>query len=138
VRTRSFSVAQANACVPRLQLLVERLQRAALSLRTAREDVAAEQGLAPEGLAVEALLARRPDLRRIVEGLEGALEEIQSLGVEVKDLELGLIDFPAELDGEPIYLCWQFGEDEVGYWHRRSEGFAGRRTLPGVRPRTLQ
>ena len=54
-------------------------------------------------------------------------------------MQLGLIDFPAELDGEIVYLCWQFGEPEVAFWHRIEDGFAGRRPLPGPpRPRYLQ
>ncbi len=134
VRERRFTVAQADAHVPRLQALMERLQRHALALRRERDAVAAALGGPPDSVPVEALLAERPGLRRVVEDLDAAIEEIQSLGVELKDLELGLVDFPAVLEGEAVYLCWQFGEDRVRWWHPRSEGFAGRRALPGVPP----
>ena len=55
--------------------------------------------------------------------------EIQAMGVLVKDLDTGLVDFPATRDGEDILLCWQLGEDEVAYWHGLEDGYAGRQPL---------
>ena len=134
MRERQFTVEQANAFVPRLHALIERLQRSALELRAERDAMARRLAVEPDRVPVERLLAERPGLRRVVEALDGAIEGIQALGVELKDAELGLIDFPAVIDGEPVYLCWQFGEDRVRFWHRRAEGFQGRRRLPGVPP----
>jgi len=134
MRERQFTVDQANALVPRLQAFIERLQRSALELRAERDAMARRLAVEPDRVPVERLLAERPGLRRVVEALDGAIEGIQTLGVELKDAELGLVDFPAVIDGEPAYLCWQFGEDRVRFWHRRAEGFAGRRPLPGVPP----
>ena len=58
--------------------------------------------------------------------------ELESAGVQVKDLDRGLVDFPALRDGEEVLLCWQVGEGEVAYWHGLEEGFAGRKPLdPG-------
>jgi len=54
---------------------------------------------------------------------------IESYGCIVKDIDLGLIDFPAMLDDEPAYLCWKLGEPTVAYWHRMDEGFGTRREL---------
>ena len=59
-----------------------------------------------------------------------AVEELERLGVLVKDLDRGLVDFPALRDGEEVLLCWQVGEDEVAFWHGVEEGFAGRKPLP--------
>jgi hypothetical protein len=134
VRERSFTVEQANAHVRRLDHLIERVQRSALRLRNERDAVAGAFGVEPAALAVDRLLAERPGLRLVVEELDAAIAAIEQLGVELKDVELGLVDFPATLDGEAVYLCWQFGEDRVRYWHRRTEGFGGRRPLPGVPP----
>ncbi len=58
-----------------------------------------------------------------------ALDEIQSRGVQVKDLDLGLLDFPSLREGEVVLLCWRVGEDEIGYWHGMDEGYAGRKPL---------
>ena len=59
-----------------------------------------------------------------------AVEGLQRLGLLVKDLDRGLVDFPALHNGEEVLLCWQVGEDEVAYWHGVDEGFAGRKPLP--------
>ena len=59
-----------------------------------------------------------------------AAEQLERLGVLVKDLDTGLVDFPALHEGEEVLLCWQLGEDEVAYWHGADEGFAGRKPLP--------
>jgi hypothetical protein len=134
MRERRFTVEQADAHVPRLEALIERLQRSALSLRTERDAMAGQLGVDPSRVPIDRLLAERPGLRRVVEELDAALGAIQALGVELKDAELGLVDFPAELDGEAVYLCWQFGEDRVRFWHRRDDGFAGRQPLPGMPP----
>ena len=84
-------------------------------------------------------MRQRPAARALVEELDGIVAEIEASGAHLKDVQLGLVDFPAELDGELVYLCWQFGEPEVAFWHRIGDGFAGRRPLPGPpRPRWLQ
>ena len=59
-----------------------------------------------------------------------AAEQLERLGVLVKDLDTGLVDFPALHEGEEVLLCWQLGEEEVTYWHGVDEGFAGRKPLP--------
>jgi hypothetical protein len=134
VRERSFTIEQADAQLPRLEALIARLQRNALQLRTERDAVAAGLRLEPASLPIERLLSERPGLRRVVEELDASIGAIEQMGVTLKDVELGLVDFPAMRDGEAIYLCWQFGEDRIRFWHRRSEGFAGRRPLRGVPP----
>ena len=86
---------------------------------------------------VEELVAQRAEhvaaLKR-QEELEGGLatlvDEIAGHGAEVKDIDSGLIDFPALRNGETVLLCWQLGEDEIAFWHRTDDGFAGRRPLP--------
>ena len=56
--------------------------------------------------------------------------QLEELGVLVKDLDRGLVDFPALRNGEEVLLCWEVGEDEIAYWHGVDEGFAGRKPLP--------
>lgn len=79
---------------------------------------------------------RMVDLRR---SLGDALERRSSVqgriaadGVQVKDTELGLLDFPALRDGREVLLCWHVGEDEIAYWHGPDEGFAGRKPVDFV------
>ncbi len=61
--------------------------------------------------------------------VRNALETIQATGCVVKDLDTGLLDFPARIDGEEVYLCWRLGEDRIRYFHRQDEGFSGRRPI---------
>lgn len=83
------------------------------------------------GLAVD--YPRAIDLRRghekAMESFRQAVETIEARGCLVKDPDLGLIDFPGRLNGEEIYWCWRLGEDRIRFWHRRDEGFAGRKPI---------
>jgi len=134
-----FTLEEANAVLPRLSILMERLQRAALSLHAELRSLAAESETDLAALSTEELLRQRPAARNLAEELESVVDEIQAAGVVLKDIQLGLIDFPAEREGEVVYLCWQFGEPEVAFWHRMEDGFAGRQALPGsAGPRYLQ
>ena len=71
----------------------------------------------------------RVEQRQLAEVLKTALERIGSAGCLVKDLEAGLLDFPAILRNEEVYLCWKFGEDRIRFYHRQDEGFSGRKPL---------
>jgi len=68
-------------------------------------------------------------LEREAEAVKRAVEQLQRLGVLVKDLDRGLVDFPSLRDGEEVLLCWQVGEGEIAHWHGVDEGFAGRKPL---------
>ena len=68
-------------------------------------------------------------LDALVEEMTRNISELEDLGVEVKDLEYGLVDFPAERYGEKVKLCWRYGEPEVSFWHKPSEGYNGRKSL---------
>jgi hypothetical protein len=57
------------------------------------------------------------------------IHEIQATGVLIKDINLGLLDFPALKDGREVYLCWQYGEGEIAFWHEIEAGFAGRQPI---------
>ncbi len=63
------------------------------------------------------------------EKLEALIHGIQAAGVLIKDVNLGLLDFPALKDGREVYLCWQYGEGEIAFWHEVEAGFAGRRPI---------
>jgi hypothetical protein len=63
------------------------------------------------------------------EKLDTLVHQIQDMGVLVKDINLGLLDFPALKDGREVYLCWQYGEGEIAFWHEVEAGFAGRQPI---------
>jgi len=124
-----FTIEEANALIPKLEIIMERLQRHRLTLRTQIEEVSQSTGLPPASLTAAQILELRPQLQQIVEEIEGSIEEIRQCGGQLKGLDLGLVDFPAERDGELILLCWQYGEKEIGYYHTPDGGFAGRKPL---------
>jgi len=121
---RLFEKADADALLPRLRGLINRLQEVA----TSQEAVAARRRLAHVGQsngsaeAAAAAFQASADLRTV-------LDEIRGLGVILRDPATGLCDFPALRGGEPVYLCWQLEETEVGWWHPRDTGIAGRQPL---------
>lgn len=77
----------------------------------------------------ERIAKQRIERNRLHEAVEAALERIQSTGCVVKDLDVGLLDFPARIDNQDVYLCWKLGEDRIRFYHRQDEGFAGRKPI---------
>jgi hypothetical protein len=134
-----FSLEEANALIPRLELIMERMQRRGIELREAIEALAREGGEPMTNIEVSDLLERRPELQGLVEELEQLIREIEACGGQFKGLELGLVDFPSEIDGQIGLLCWQYGEKEITHWHALESGFDGRQPLPkAVRRSYLQ
>ncbi len=129
---RVFTTEEANAALAELRPLVERMVGAKRILDQAEErrDESARRiagnggGMPPRELA-----ALHAEVDRALTELGGALDRIRALGVVVKDLDSGLVDFPAVRDGDPVLLCWRLGEDEVAFWHGLEDGFAGRRPI---------
>lgn len=126
---RLFSVEDVNDLIPRLDLIMERLQRRAIELRQGFEILARERQCAVAQLDVSDLVQRWPEKGSLLADLEILVEEIRECGGQFKGLDLGLIDFPAEIDGEVALLCWQYGEKEVTHWHPLDGGFAARQPL---------
>jgi len=71
----------------------------------------------------------RTERDRVAAAIHEAIEKIQSTGCIVKDIEKGLVDFPARLNDEDVFLCWRLGEERIRFWHRQNEGFAGRKPI---------
>ncbi|MGL4650740.1 MAG: DUF2203 domain-containing protein [Caldilineaceae bacterium] len=125
VNAKIYTLAEARAALPQVKTLMEQAQRARTALLQARPDLwpvlkkAATNGGSKE--ASHALEHYR--------ALEAGIKGIQALGVVVKDVDQGLVDFIGTRDGREIYLCWKYGEDEIAHWHDLNAGFAGRRPL---------
>ena len=77
----------------------------------------------------EKLSRLRAEHSNLAETLKSALGRILETGCIVKDLDVGLLDFPAIIDNQDVYLCWKLGEDRIRFYHRQDEGFAGRKPL---------
>jgi hypothetical protein len=133
VAERVFTVEEANAMLETVRPLTEEMvaHRRALAQAMARQDRIEGKVRTNGG----AMAPREPaELAAVVaeeaEAVARCLERISELGAVVKDLDTGLVDFPAMRGGEEVFLCWQLGEEEIRYWHGLEEGFAGRKELP--------
>jgi hypothetical protein len=73
--------------------------------------------------------ARTPEFAKLARELQEVLDQLGLMGVQVKDVDSGLLDFPAVREGEPVLLCWRVGEPAVEWWHGPEDGFAGRRPI---------
>ena len=130
---RYFTPEEANAALAEVRPLAERMvaHRRALA-RAQREQAELVTRIATDGgdLDPGALRDLAGVLQEETEALAECVRELDALGVQVKDLDEGLVDFPARKGDEDVLLCWRLGEDEVAYWHGLEDGFAGRRPLP--------
>ena len=125
-----FNVAEANATLPLVRSIVKDITELAAGLRDRNERLMRLGGGRGRGEAHrEELETLQADLDRAQDQMKDYVQELHALGVELKDYFTGLIDFPSEMDGREVYLCWRLGEPEVGHWHELEAGFLGRRKL---------
>ena len=134
-KMRLFTPDEANAALTEVRPLVERLVSERRSLVALGEELEAVQALiGGNGGSLDA--GRVGDLQEAVAGAAAALaatvDELAGRGIQVKDLDRGLVDFPARHpeSGATVLLCWELGEPAVDHWHGLEEGFAGRKPLP--------
>lgn len=133
---RYFTVEEANSLIPELELRFSKVMQLRVGLRAAYERLA-ELGEPPTAESLErsggspALKTARAHFRGLLETLTEELESIEDIGVAVKDLDIGLCDFLGEREGREVWLCWQYGEKRVSFWHDLDAGFAGRQPIDG-------
>lgn len=72
---------------------------------------------------------RRAERDKAMQAIKDAIAEIDAIGVQVKDLDIGLLDFPCQVENEIVLLCWKYGEEKIEFWHGMEEGFAGRKPI---------
>lgn len=119
---RLFTTEEANALLPTIAPLVEALRDAQRQMEDSHDQVTSAAAGNGGGEPGTAFLDAN-------ERATAVLAQIESLGIVVRDPSSGLIDFPAERDGEEIFLCWRLGEDSVAWWHPTDTGIAGRQPL---------
>jgi hypothetical protein len=130
---RTFTLSEAQALLP----VLESLLRAAMEGKKTAEAVSGElQALQNRiflsgGYHVDILqvLKRKGEGEKAAQHARDAIAEISATGVQVKDLDIGLLDFPCQVDGEIVLLCWKSGEKKITHWHGTEEGFAGRKPI---------
>jgi hypothetical protein len=127
-----FSVEQAEALLPQLEEILLEMQRCKREIDGVRGDLgqAAQSATGNGHVKDEGTLGeKRRRAEAFVEQLNAGLQQINALGVELKDIDQGLLDFPHERDGRVVNLCWKLGEARIAWWHELDSGFAGRQPL---------
>jgi hypothetical protein len=137
-KPRVWTVEEANGALPDLSFRIgrqmvllseieERLRRLEACLGTVDETA-----LEPAADDPPSLATLKADLRDRLDRFRVAWREVEELGVVVKDPRVGLVDFYGEVDGDIVFLCWQYGEPQIGFWHPLDGGFAARQPLETV------
>lgn len=130
---RVFTVEEANATLAELRPVAEEMVAHRRNLADAQRrqaELVLRIGSNGGDLVPSDLREAAAAIQREAREIEACVERINDAGVQIKSLEEGLLDFPARRGGEDVLLCWQVGEEEIGYWHGVDEGFAGRKPLP--------
>jgi hypothetical protein len=131
--SRTFTVAEAHSLLP----VLESLLRSAIDAKTLIEKVDAEQEALAGRIMVNGgtlvdivpVARRKAEREKALQRAKDAVAEIDAIGVQVKDLDIGLLDFPCLVGDEVILLCWKLGEKKITHWHGMQEGFAGRKPI---------
>jgi hypothetical protein len=130
---RTFTLDEAQSLVP----VLESLLRTAMQAKSLMDEVDSEMEALHHRLFLSGgmfldmlpLARRKAEKTRAEQRAKDAMAEIDSIGVQVKDLSIGLLDFPCEVEGQKILLCWKLGEKAITHWHGIAEGFAGRKPI---------
>jgi hypothetical protein len=132
---RTFTVREAQSMLP----ILETLLRKSIESKSLIEEIEQEFNELAERIFlnggtlvdVRACAARKAQREKAIQVAKDTLSEIDAIGVQVKDLDIGLLDFPCKVDGEIVLLCWRMGEPTITHWHGTEEGYAGRRPIDG-------
>src|SRR6202167_3840708 len=130
---RTFTLEEAQSLLP----VLESLLRAAISGKQLIEEVEAEMQALQHRIFINGgtrvdivpVARRKAERAKAEQRAKDAIAEIDSIGVQVKDLDIGLLDFPCEVDDRVVLLCWKSGEKSITHWHGTEEGFAGRKLI---------
>jgi hypothetical protein len=132
-KMKTFTLDQAHALLPVLQSLLKKAMedKKLIELIEKESQDLRHRILLSGGLSVDvpARAQRRAERDKATQDAKDALAEIHAIGVQVKDLDMGLLDFPCAVEDEIVLLCWKYGEEKIQYWHGQEEGFQGRKPI---------
>jgi len=130
VTDRIFTPDEANSALDQVRPLAERM----VELRARLGELEGEQRevvriVAGNGSGEGVGDARTPEFAQLARELQDVVDELASIGIQLKDADAGLLDFPAVREGEDVLLCWSVGEPAVEWWHGLEDGYAGRQRI---------
>jgi len=130
---KTFTLDEAQSLLPVLESLLNRAIEARQAAGELQEELSElmRRVMLTGGMKVDAaaVRAKKTTLEGLVQRAKDSLQEIDAIGVQVKDLDTGLLDFPCLLEGETVLLCWKRGETRIDFWHRMEDGFRGRQPI---------
>jgi hypothetical protein len=133
--SKTFTLSEAQTLLPVVDALLRKAQAAGtrageleLEMQQLSQRIFLSGGMR---VNVAQAAKRRGAREKALQETRDTLAEIDEIGVVVKDLAQGLLDFPSVMDGRAVLLCWKLGEKEIGFWHTPEDGFAGRKPLTG-------
>jgi hypothetical protein len=130
---KTFTLEEAQSLVPVLESLLKRAIEAKAAAEAIEQDLQrlAQRVFLTGGMSVDvvAVSRQRTAMDALVQRAKDAVSEIDAIGVQVKDLETGLLDFPCRVDDEVVLLCWKMGEERITHWHTVEAGFRGRQPV---------
>ena len=131
--SKTFTLDEAQSLLPVLEALLRRAQEQGricaeieVELDQLRQQIALTGGMHVD---VANAARRRAERDKALRETRDSLGEIEAIGVQVKDLDKGLLDFPSLLEGKTVLLCWKQGEEKIAFWHSTEDGFAGRKPI---------
>ena len=136
---RTFTLEEAQSLLP----VLESLLRSALKSKKLIEEVDAEMQATAHKVFLKGgtflnivhLARRKAEREKALQRVKDAVAEVDATGVQVKDLDIGLLDFPCMVDGDVVLLCWKLGEKGITHYHGTNDGFAGRKPIDARIPR---
>ena len=129
--SRYYSIDEANATLPDVDRILTALrdQRSELVALRDRALMLTPDDGEPTAMDAEEMRLIRLKMQGLIDQMQAGVARLVELEITLRDIPTGLIDYPALVNGRPIWLCWRLGEPEVGHWHRHDEGFGSRRPL---------
>lgn len=132
-KMKTFTLAEAQRLLPVLKSLLKRAMDGKQIIEQVEKELQElnHRILLSGGLFVDVpkVARRRAERDKAVQNTKDAMAEVEAIGVQVKDLDMGLLDFPCIVDDQTVLLCWKYGEDKIEFWHGLEEGFRGRKPI---------
>jgi hypothetical protein len=130
VADRTFTPSEANSALDQVRPLAERLVEVRARLNELDDDQGeVGRAVAGNGSSTAVGDARTPEFAELASEFQRCFDALVAIGVQVKDVDSGLLDFPSVRDGEQVLLCWEPGDEAVEWWHGLDDGYAGRRPI---------
>ena len=121
-----FTPQEASRLLPDIKIKFKEIMERKRIADTLKNEI---DHLALVGFEVPEFTEKNQELDAVVKDIMAKVAQIEDMGIKVRDIDLGLIDFPAMRFGTTVYLCWRYGESDIEFWHAANEGFTGRKSL---------